>query len=202
MICPNDKIEMQTVKIQSFYGLPIFLEQCRGCGGIWFDQSELYRAKPGEAEKIELLDSENLKNPVILQTAEHFCPRDQAKLFRFTDPYFPKEIIVERCPACEGVWLNRGEFTKYQKTRDEMMRPREQTAEDIRLEADIKQVLELQQKDVVDNSLTKLAQFLTQPIDLAPGKFGAVEQTNGQENSLGWVLNLLTLILRLFIFKG
>ena len=58
MICPNDNIEMHQVRIESYYGQPIFLEQCENCGGIWFDESELYRAKQGEANKIELLDPE------------------------------------------------------------------------------------------------------------------------------------------------
>jgi Zn-finger nucleic acid-binding protein len=202
MICPNDKLEMQTVQIKSFYGQPIFLEQCKGCGGIWFDQSELYRAKPGEAEKIELINADNLRNPTVFQAVDHFCPRDQTGLFKFTDPYFPREIVVERCPTCEGFWLNRGEFTRYQKMREEMMRPKAKTPEDIKLDADIKQVLELQQKDVVDSPLAKLAQFLNQPIDLAPGNFEAADQGNGTEQTFGGVLNLLTLILRLFIFKS
>jgi Zn-finger nucleic acid-binding protein len=202
MICPNDNFEMQQVKILSHYGQPIFLEQCKGCGGIWFDQAELYSARPGEAEKVELMGSEILRTPSIIENHKHVCPKDQAELFRFTDPYFPKDIVVERCPKCDGFWLNRGEFTKYQKARQELLRPREKTPEDIKLEEDIKQILESHRLEQTDSTLVKLARFLTTPIDenaIVP--LDSTQSPPEENKGLALLLNVLTLLLRLFIFR-
>jgi Zn-finger nucleic acid-binding protein len=202
MICPNDNIEMHQVKIQSHYGQPVILEQCGECGGIWFDESELYRAKQGEAEKIELLDSEMLWALSTIENTKHICPRDQTELSRFTDRYFPEGIIVERCPVCSGFWLNRGEFTKYQKARQELLRPKEKSPEDIKLQENIQKILELHKAGDADNTLGKLARFLSKPIDentlLTPE---SAPRSPAEENTLNTVLNVLITVLRLFVFR-
>ena len=59
MLCPNDNTEMRQVKILSQYGGPVFVDQCEKCGGIWFDESELFRAGQGEAERIEAVNLAN-----------------------------------------------------------------------------------------------------------------------------------------------
>jgi Zn-finger nucleic acid-binding protein len=203
MICPNDNIEMQQVKIISHYGQPIFLEQCKCCGGIWFDESELYRAKQGEAEKIELLDSVILRTPSTIESSIHVCPRDKTDLFRFMDPYFPKDIIVERCPTCNGFWLNRGEFAKYQEARQELLRPpKEKNPEDIKLEEDIKRILELHQTGDNDDLLKRLGKFLSKPLDTnAVIPLESTQRSNEEGNSLNLLLNILMTILRIFIFR-
>jgi Zn-finger nucleic acid-binding protein len=202
MICPNDNIEMHQVKIQSHYGQPVILEQCGECGGIWFDESELYRAKQGEAEKVELLDAENLRSPSQIRNIQHICPRDQAELSRFTDRYFPEGIIVERCPVCSGFWLNRGEFTKYQKARQELLRPKEKSPEDIKLQENIQKILELHKAGDADDTLGKLARFLSKPIDENTLlTTDSAPRSPAEENTLNTVLNVLITVLRLFVFR-
>jgi Zn-finger nucleic acid-binding protein len=203
MLCPNDNAEMHQVKIESHYGQPLFLDQCEICGGIWFDELELYKARQGEAEKIETLNSEILLTPTLMENKIHLCPKDQAKLFRFTDKYFPAGIIVERCPKCDGFWLNHGEFTKYQKARQELLRPKERTPEDIKLEEDIKQILAANQTGSGNNDvLKKLGQFLSTPIDeetMLPAT--SAETSPKVENTVNLVMNVLTTLLRLFVFR-
>ena len=202
MICPNDHIEMRQVKIQSHYGQPIFLEQCEGCGGIWFDEAELYRAKQGEAKKIELLDTQSLWTPSPVKSTRHICPKDHIELYRFPDKYFPEGIIVERCPVCSGFWLNRGEFTKYQKARQELLRPKEKSPEDIKLEEDIQKLLEAHKGGSADDTLGKLARFLSTPIDensLLNSE--SVQQSPAMGNTLNIVLNVLITIFRAFVFR-
>jgi Zn-finger nucleic acid-binding protein len=46
------------------------------------------------------------------------CPKDQTELKQFHDKNFPTELIIEQCPACNGLWLQRGEFQQYQEHRD------------------------------------------------------------------------------------
>jgi Zn-finger nucleic acid-binding protein len=130
MLCPNDNTEMRQVKIVSHYGVPIFVDQCEKCGGIWFDESELFRAKQGEAEKIEVLNTGKLQTPSTIENSTLFCPRDQGAMHRFTDKYFPQDIVLVRCQLCHGTWLNRGIFTKYQQFRQELMRPKKSTQDE------------------------------------------------------------------------
>ena len=127
MVCPNDNAEMRQVKILSHYGGPIFVDQCDKCGGIWFDESELFRARQGEAEKIEAVNTEMLRALSTIETYPLVCPRDQGAMRRFADRYFPEDIILVRCQVCHGIWLNRGAFTKYQQFRGKSMRPRKTT---------------------------------------------------------------------------
>lgn len=55
---------------------------------------------------------------------------------RFTDKYFPQDIVLVRCPSCHGIWLNRGTFTKYQQFRQKLM-PKKKSSEEERLEKSI-----------------------------------------------------------------
>jgi Zn-finger nucleic acid-binding protein len=136
MLCPNDNTEMRRVRIASHYGGPIFVDQCESCGGIWFDESNLFRAKQGEAEKIEALNIEMLRTPSAIENSTLFCPRDQGAMQRFTDKYFPQDIVLVRCPSCRGIWLNRGTFTKYQQFRQKLM-PKKKSPQEERLEKSI-----------------------------------------------------------------
>ena len=167
MKCPNDNTEMCQVKIESHYGQPILLEQCKKCGGIWFDETELFSARHGEAEKIELFDSESLWTPTNIEKRSLKCPLDQSELFRFKDRYFLKGIILERCPSCNGIWLNRGDFTRFQQVRQELKRPKERSSKDKRLEEDIRCILSDHRVEAADNTLEKLGRFLSTPIDRA-----------------------------------
>jgi Zn-finger nucleic acid-binding protein len=127
MLCPNDNTEMRQAKILSQYGGPVFVDQCEKCGGIWFDESELFRAGQGEAERIEAVNGEMLRTPSLIERLPLICPRDQGAMRRFADEYFPEDIVLVRCQTCHGFWLNRGTFTKYQRFRGKSMPSRKTT---------------------------------------------------------------------------
>jgi Zn-finger nucleic acid-binding protein len=190
MLCPNENSSMRQVKVDSHYGQTVILDQCPDCGGIWFDTSELYMAKQGQADQIELLDAALLQTPSLIENAERFCPRDQSRLVRFIDPYFPKDIFIERCPLCGGLWLNRGEFTKYQKFRQDKLAKKE-----------IPEIIiaEPQDGDKIE-ALGKLGKFLSTPLDstswspLEPQKLSEKEGT-----ALNLILNVVSIILRYFV---
>ena len=196
MICPNDMIEMRPVKVMSHYGQQIDLEQCDKCGGIWFDQSELYRAKQGEAEKIESVNAEILRNPTVIEVAALHCPRDNTVLQQFTDKYFPHDIILERCPSCQGIWLNRGAFTRYQKYRKELLRPKEKSSDDKQFGESINQLIAAHNSGQSSETLKKLGKFLSAPLDDNWSQRSALT-----ENAVGIALNFVMAILRALIFK-
>jgi Zn-finger nucleic acid-binding protein len=165
MLCPNDRIGMHQVTIVSHYGGPIIVDQCEQCGGIWFDESELFRAKQGEAEKIEVLNTEMLRTPSTIENSTLFCPRDEAAMQQFTDKYFPQDIILVRCPSCHGIWLNRGIFTKYQQFRQELMRPKQKNPQDERMKENVAQLLKSYESGRSTETLRRLGEFLSTPVD-------------------------------------
>ena len=205
MKCPNDDCEMHQVKIMANYGLPLFLDQCDTCGGIWFDESELYRAKQGEAEKVDLIDTYILTAVMPVVNPVHCCPKEGTKLIRFTDPNFPGGIMVERCPTCNGFWLNRGEFTKFQHARQEMLRTKEPSAEDKKLQEQVQLILAEHHADGNNDTLSRLGSFLTKPLDvkgiLPLNSQDSDGDSSNTGNTISAVLNVLTTLLRLFVFR-
>jgi Zn-finger nucleic acid-binding protein len=202
MFCPNDDIEMRQVKIESHYGQTIFLEQCQGCGGIWFDESELFSAKQGEAENIELLDSEILNSPSKIEKSTLKCPRDQTLLLQFKDRYFPKGIILERCLSCSGIWLNRGDFTKFQKARMTIRRPIGKRQGDNKADAEIEKIMAAHEAGDITETLANLGRFLSTPIDrstLLPLDTDQSQPEAGTTTNIA--LNILMLIFRIFLFR-
>jgi Zn-finger nucleic acid-binding protein len=202
MICPNDNVAMHQVQILSHYGQPIFLDQCGKCGGIWFDQSELFRAKQGEAEKFEYLDSSALSSPSKVENSSLRCPRDRAALMQFTDRSFPSGIIVARCPLCDGFWLNHGEFTEYQKNRTGLHRNVEVISENSKLQDRIARILEQHNTGKTNDVLGRVGRFLSTPLDeqtMQPLEPNALSP--GEENAYNIIMNVLTSILSIFVFK-
>ncbi len=70
----NENTEMYQVKTEGHCGQPILLEQSKECGGIWFDEMELFGARHGEAERIEVLDSKSLRTPTNIERRVLRCP--------------------------------------------------------------------------------------------------------------------------------
>jgi Zn-finger nucleic acid-binding protein len=200
MNCPNENTEMQQVKVESHYGQTVLLDQCPKCGGIWFDHLELYSVKQGQAEKIDLLSTDALQSSSLIENNDLHCPRDSVKLEYFSDAYFPEDIILARCPACNGFWLNRGEFTKYQDFRRSLKKPREKTEADAKLGKDIEYILSAQQTGGVTDTLGNLGKFLGTPMDSTTWQPLEPDQLSVQErNRIDMALNILFILLRFFI---
>jgi len=156
---------MHHVKIVAHYGQPIVVDQCHRCGGIWFDEAELFRARQGEADRIEMLDAYIARAPSMIEESELLCPRDRAMMLQFVDRYFPQDIILVHCRLCSGIWLNRGEFTKYQRFRRGLLqRSQEKSAADKR-RAEIKKLVQSYESGRTTGTLSKLGEFLSTPVD-------------------------------------
>lgn len=121
--CPNCQNVMKEVSLSEHYGnRQIVIEQCPQCGGLWFDASEFYRVKIGEAVELEKLNPNKLSESTVLATGSLICPKDGQVLQRYQDPYFSdtgflKEFKLFSCSQCGGFWFNRGHFTAYQARR-------------------------------------------------------------------------------------
>ncbi|HEX9443674.1 MAG TPA: zf-TFIIB domain-containing protein [Candidatus Binatia bacterium] len=123
--CPVCDLEMKQVSARANPGTLIVLDQCGKCGGIWCDKWELFPVEPEEAKRIEPVDQALLQAPVPLSQKQLYCPRCTDRLQLFHDPLLPGDIQFQRCRRCEGIWLNRGQFSRYKnfqrKTRVERM---------------------------------------------------------------------------------
>lgn len=191
---------MHQVKIESHYGQAITLEQCKGCGGVWFDESELYRAKQGEADRVNLLDRDSLRSAAHIASMDLQCPVDQTTLERFKDPYFPQHIIIEHCPSCSGFWLKRGEFVKYQKSREKPEVKENKSEEDIKFEKSIERLLAAHESSGAIDVLGRLGKFLSTRLDrntLRP--LESAGRSAAEERVLNVTLHVLTQILRAFV---
>jgi hypothetical protein len=93
-------------------------------------------------------------------------------------------------------------FTKYQKFRQELNRPKDRSAEDKRLEESINQLIASHQSRRTTETLGKLGRFLSTPLDeyssLPPD---SPQKAPAAENAVNVALNILMTILRAFILK-
>jgi Zn-finger nucleic acid-binding protein len=203
MLCPNENTEMQPAKAESFYGQTVLLDQCPECGGLWFDSYELYMPRHGEANKLDLLHTDLLKSPSPVQNTKLLCPRDRNQLTLFSDPFFPQDLILARCQVCNGFWLNRGEFVKYQKYREvrqSLNKPKEIIVEDNQFERDLISVFEQNKARDTVEVLGKVGRFLSTPVDAVTWRPQEPEKLSDEEkNAYDLVMTALSLILRFFI---
>jgi Zn-finger nucleic acid-binding protein len=200
MFCPNENAEMRPVKVESHYGQTVLLDQCPQCGGLWFDKMELYSPKAGEGEKIESINIDLLQSPSTIAGADLVCPLDHTKLVQFYDPYFPKDILIERCPLCEGFWLNRGEFTKYQNYRKKLQQPKYIYIDDPTSVPDSNAILVERPGPGKSDTLLNLGRFLSTPMDPMTGRPQDPSRLSDKEqDSINMILGLLVTVLRFFI---
>ena len=105
MKCPKCRQYMQRITYQG-----VEVERCRNCWGIWFDDFELEDLKHmAGSEIIDIGDAERGKeqneNEVI------FCPKCVPTMLMISE-HDKKQphIQYERCPECQGVYFDAGEF--------------------------------------------------------------------------------------------
>ena len=88
----------------------VVVDECRGCGGVWFGRDELRRAKDGANPDANWLDFEAWKHTdsVHGKAAGLSCPSCEAALLELT--YADTGVTIDHCPGCWGTWLERGRF--------------------------------------------------------------------------------------------
>ncbi len=102
--CPN-QLQQMTVG-------DVTVDVCKGgCGGIWFDNFELKKFdEPRESAGEALLDIERDKGFVVDLNKKRNCPKcsDIVMMRHFFS--VKKQVTVDECPACAGIWLDAGEL--------------------------------------------------------------------------------------------
>ena len=89
----------------------ITLDMCYGgCGGIWFDATELERVSARSAATLHSIWQ--VPTGRVQQTMPRMCPRCPDTVLDckwFSDL---KKVEIDQCPKCGGIWLDAGEFTR------------------------------------------------------------------------------------------
>jgi Zn-finger nucleic acid-binding protein len=90
----------------------ITVDVCEGgCGGIWFDNFELEKVDTATESAGEgLLEVAHDEAITVDHTARRKCPKcgDQIMMRHFASTR--REVEVDECPACGGIWLDAGEL--------------------------------------------------------------------------------------------
>lgn len=103
MKCPKcDKARLKKVKVNE-----LVVDHCDECGGLWCDQNELPRLlelKAGEVRDLRRGGARTGAN-----TRRGNCPHCATELLRVASA-LNRQVTVDKCPDCGGVWLDGGEF--------------------------------------------------------------------------------------------
>ena len=127
-ICPNCKGTLKESYAEASYGRVLLLDQCETCGGIWFDQWELYLLREAEARRLDTINENSLLSSNPHLKGEGLCPRCKLNLEPFKDPSFPKDSQIMRCNCCNGLWLNRGELSRYGNHKEAILSTQKRAA--------------------------------------------------------------------------
>lgn len=108
MKCPNCS---NILKRKNFHGA--LIDICEKCNGVWFDRDELRKAKDNTDDSLRWLDFDLFEEKVgkyHTSSSEKDCPVDSIKILQ--QKYDKSNVLVETCPKCQGVWLDKNEFEK------------------------------------------------------------------------------------------
>jgi Zn-finger nucleic acid-binding protein len=109
MKCPACENQLQEMTVSD-----ITVDVCKGgCGGIWFDNFELKKFdEPHESAGQELLEIERDESITVDHTKKRNCPKcdDMVMMRHFSSS--KKEVEIDECPNCCGIWLDTGELEK------------------------------------------------------------------------------------------
>lgn len=119
--CPQCAVDMREVAARANPGQLIILDQCPKCGGIWCDKWELFPVQADEAARLEPADEKSLRELLPIDGDKtSYCPRCTAKLLTANDPALPADLQIRRCMKCDGIWLNRGQFTQFKRQQQKI----------------------------------------------------------------------------------
>jgi Zn-finger nucleic acid-binding protein len=107
MKCPRCEAQLGSTEVEG-----IEIEECASCGGTWFEEEELRKAKDHADADLVWMDFEIWDHPerfdVSLKPVR--CPRCNIDMAAVE--YDTTEIEIDYCLRCQGIWLDPGEFEK------------------------------------------------------------------------------------------
>lgn len=112
MNCPRCKTVTRTEQVKDLK-VAFETDNCPDCGGMWFDGGELSQIdrviEPVYFE-IRKIPSKNTQMETLL------CPSCNNGQALDKGPHVrDKNVIIDRCPSCQGIWLDKGELEAIRK---------------------------------------------------------------------------------------
>lgn len=85
----------------------------RGCGGVWFDRFEIQKVdEVHESAGEMLIDIERDESVEVDQSKRRKCPKCKNVVMMRHFFTVKREIEVDECPGCAGMWIDHGELEK------------------------------------------------------------------------------------------
>jgi Zn-finger nucleic acid-binding protein len=114
MKCPRCEVDFDSKELG---GLEV--EECRSCGGTWFEEEELRKAKDEADPDLAWMDFEIWKHGDRFEVSMKpvRCPRCEIDMAAVE--YGSTKIEVDFCLRCQSVWLDAGEFEKIVEALEE-----------------------------------------------------------------------------------
>ena len=112
MHCPVCKTHLRVIDAAD-----LELDQCPDCHGIWFDKNELRPFIEFALEhRDDIVDAEYDTARLRFSVPggdEHqwSCPACHGAMTKFHYAV-DSNVVVDRCPICEGLWLERGDVSR------------------------------------------------------------------------------------------
>ena len=92
----------------------------QGCGGIWFDAFELQKVDEWyEPIPDYLLNLAPQKGVFIPERPKRWCPKCEGMVLRRHFFSRQRQVTVDSCPNCAGVWLDAGELAAIRRENSE-----------------------------------------------------------------------------------
>lgn len=112
MECPRDNSVLES----QVYEGDVEVDVCPSCQGMWLDRGELEQIEETqehdyseELERIPNLIGNAYEMARQKKLAIINCPKCSAELSNREYAYC-SQIIIDVCPKCEGIWLDKGEI--------------------------------------------------------------------------------------------
>ena len=86
-------------------------EGCPKCKGLWLDQDELRKLKNKvEHGRLRWLNDEieNIEKAIVVPTSRSCAKCSEVKILSVI--FGKSSIVIDWCPQCHGIWLDREEF--------------------------------------------------------------------------------------------
>ncbi|MFM2295615.1 MAG: hypothetical protein RLZZ350_2028 [Verrucomicrobiota bacterium] len=91
----------------------VVLDACHHCGGLWFDAGELAKVNREQPDPDELIaDFPHRAETRVAENSARPCPRCVTATLTQKLYSLGSGVIMDCCPDCRGLWLDRGELEK------------------------------------------------------------------------------------------
>lgn len=119
--CPSCSVKMECVATNQIYGQRLEIDQCARCGGIWFDDMEIYTVAPDSLEEVKAVSGDLFSSLHSTQSQNDIsltCPNNHGSLQEFDHDKFSEHIKMYNCIMCNGTWAHHTHIKAFVKQRD------------------------------------------------------------------------------------